>query len=64
MRGYDVAGVGGGGILAIGIAYVKVAPFFRRSRHTHTHTQIFFSASIIEKQHLTTVHLTTSAAAA
>ena len=36
MRGYDVAGVGGGGILAIGIAYVKVAPFFRRSRHTHT----------------------------
>jgi len=51
-----------GAILAIGIAYVKVAPFFRRSRHTHTH--IFFSASIIEKQHLTTSNLTTSAAAA
>ena len=29
---------GRGGILAIGIAYVKVAPFFRRSTHTHTHT--------------------------
>jgi hypothetical protein len=27
-----------GAILAIVIAYVKVAPFFRRSRHTHTHT--------------------------
>jgi len=53
-----------GAILAIGIAYVKGAPFFRRSRHTHTHTHIFFSASIIEKQHLTTSNLTTSAAAA
>ncbi len=37
-RGYDVAGVGGGGInFGVGIYQViKVATFFRRSRHTHT----------------------------
>jgi len=44
--------------------FVQPGYYFAPLTYYSLDAQIFFSASIIEKQHLTTLHLTTSAAAA